>query len=657
MSYMRPPDYLLTQRPWQLPPWSGLLGNAALLNTPPPHIIQLPQIQLALPDFGDFTTTRRFGTRTDIAPPPQLTPPDLKTWLEMQEIKNMPPGLREFYSAWLGAGRYAVITPALDVLARWLRREDPTKGLEEFQRRAEAASYASPWAHTVGQGVGLAGIAGLTAEGLIARGVGASNIERLLSGLRAGAKPAAVGGAVGAAAGATEGVLTGRDPFAEATKYGTIGLLTGLGGVPRERLIAAGLLGSAVGGSTAKEYGVTKGLEAGSTVFLLPAVLPERLGRGVFTGFTADKRLRTELLTAPRVEVQPSQPRVELPSMQDVRMYMLLTRRTFSDVVADMARQAPPDARRDIFTNVVEMALDRLRAGYDREAVLAVLRSVRSKLDPTSRAQFDEVLRQYRLTEVKTATPEYSLTDESAELLNQFLKQRQEPQYALTDEAAQRLNLFLRRVPEYSLTDEAAAALGRFFGPESRRIQLMPLSGPGARRIQLMIRSEPRYVLTDETAVLLNQLFRQEPRYALAYRLEPSAAARQDQRQTYAVAPATTQRTTQQTATTQTGATTTTTDTTATTPGVTLTTTTTTDTSPRDTTTTTQPPDQPPPGTPPPYIPPWMLSLPAYIALPLLAQMGLRLPPPPNPNMPLGTYLRMLRFPALGRQREVYVLI
>jgi hypothetical protein len=52
-----------------------------------------------------------------------------------------------------------------------------------------------------------------------------------------------------------------------------------------------------------------------------------------------------------------------------------------------------------------------------------------------------------------------------------------------------------------------------------------------------------------------------------------------------------------------------------------------------------------------------MLKLPASAALPLLALMGLRLPPPPNPNMPLGVYLRMLRFPVLGRQREVFVLI
>jgi len=52
-----------------------------------------------------------------------------------------------------------------------------------------------------------------------------------------------------------------------------------------------------------------------------------------------------------------------------------------------------------------------------------------------------------------------------------------------------------------------------------------------------------------------------------------------------------------------------------------------------------------------------MLNLPVSIVLPLLAQMGIRLPPPPNPHMPLGAYLRMLRFPALGRQREVFVLI
>jgi len=642
---------------------------------PPP-----PQIQLRLPDFGDFAATRRGGTRTDIASPqPSLSQLDIKTSLEMHRIKNMPPGLRELYSAWLGAGRYAVITPALDVLARWLRREDPTKGLEEFQTRATAASYASPWAHVLGQGFGLLGLGGLAARGLMARGaeLGARGaVEQLLAGLRAGAKPAAVGGAAGAAAGATVGAATGRDPLAEAVRFGVLGATAGLGAT-RERLIAAGLLGGAVGGSTAKEYGVEKGIEAGVAVFPLPVVAPERLARGVFVGLTAGRRLRSELVTEPGVATPSQQPRVELPTMQDVRMYMLLTRRSFSDVVADLARQAPPDERRGIFTNVVEMALERLRAGYDRDAVLAVLRSVRSKLDPSMRAQFDEVLRQYGLTDVKTTTPEYqlteesatalnqflktrmpeySLTDESAKLLNQFLKQRQEPQYALTDEVAQRLNLFLRRTPEYALTDEVAARLDQFLRVEPRRIQLQTLSGPSAKRIQLMMRSEPEprsYMLlktrsepqTGEAVALLDQLFRQEPAlvYSLALRTRP------DQR--HAVAPTTVQRTAQQTATTplQTGVTTT-------------------DTPSRETTTTPppdQPPNSPPPGTPPrtpppgvpPYIPPWMLNLPASVVLPLLAQMGLRLPPPPNPHMPLGAYLRMLRFPALGRQREVFVLI
>jgi hypothetical protein len=68
-----------------------------------------------------------------------------------------------------------------------------------------------------------------------------------------------------------------------------------------------------------------------------------------------------------------------------------------------------------------------------------------------------------------------------------------------------------------------------------------------------------------------------------------------------------------------------------------------------------------------PYLPPSLLVAPVTVALPAMAQIisqivgapvSLRLPPPPSPNMPLGTYLRsMLRFPALGRQREVYVLI
>jgi len=57
---------------------------------------------------------------------------ELERWLEVQrrkvEIEQMPPGLRELYAALMGAGHFAVVSPAVDVLARWLRREDPTKG-------------------------------------------------------------------------------------------------------------------------------------------------------------------------------------------------------------------------------------------------------------------------------------------------------------------------------------------------------------------------------------------------------------------------------------------------------------------------------------------------------------------------------------------------
>jgi hypothetical protein len=68
-----------------------------------------------------------------------------------------------------------------------------------------------------------------------------------------------------------------------------------------------------------------------------------------------------------------------------------------------------------------------------------------------------------------------------------------------------------------------------------------------------------------------------------------------------------------------------------------------------------------------PYLPPQLLAMPVAVALPAMVQIisqivgapvTLRLPPPPNPNMSLGSYLRMLRLPGtMGRQREVYVLI
>jgi hypothetical protein len=68
-------------------------------------------------------------------------------------------------------------------------------------------------------------------------------------------------------------------------------------------------------------------------------------------------------------------------------------------------------------------------------------------------------------------------------------------------------------------------------------------------------------------------------------------------------------------------------------------------------------------------IPIQLLFAPVAVAMPILQQylsnmfgapVQLRLPPPTNPYMPLGTYLRsiMPRAPALlGGEREVYVLI
>jgi len=68
-------------------------------------------------------------------------------------------------------------------------------------------------------------------------------------------------------------------------------------------------------------------------------------------------------------------------------------------------------------------------------------------------------------------------------------------------------------------------------------------------------------------------------------------------------------------------------------------------------------------------IPIQLLFAPVAVAMPILQQylsatlgapVQLRLPPPPNPYMPLGTYIRSLlpRAPALlGGEREIYVLI
>jgi hypothetical protein len=445
----------------------------------------------------------------------------LERWLEAQrrktEIEQLPAGLRELYAALTGAGQFAVILPAVDVLSRWLRREDPTKGFEELEVRAAAAAEASPLAFHIGQAVGLIGVGGLAAEALIARGAaaGAQGVGRqFLAGFKASAKPAVIGAAAGTTFGAVEGALTGRDPLAEAVKFGTVGLMAGLGGVTREQLIAGGVLGGVVGVTTAKEHGVEKGLEAGSAVFLLPVVAPEKLARGVFTGLTAERRpaavagLRTEPM--PAVEMRYAQTMRELAAQVRSAMEKKpLPGLTPEEAAAIAVRlRARPAEQREFFAQLVEDALSKIRMGDD--VALVQLRLLRDKLNPVSKMRFDEVLRRYGLTEVKHRVPEYALreegaqalarlfrrepeyrlTDESARLLDQLFKMRQEPQYALTDEAAQRLNLFLRRRPEYELRDEVAPLLDRLFKRDMQR--------------------RPEYALTDEAAKLLDQLFKTE---------------------------------------------------------------------------------------------------------------------------------------------------
>jgi len=738
-----------------------------LPRPPPPPAVQppaRPEIQLKLPDFGDFAADRRrFGTRVDTAPPPFAAPQDLEAWLRMRRIQDLPPGLREAYSFLMGAGNFAMLTPGIDVLARWIRREDPTKGLEEFRKESQGAFYASPLAHFFGQGFGLAGLGGLAARGLMAKGaeLGARGaVGQLLAGLGAAAKPAAVGGAAGAAAGAAVGAATGRDPATEAFKLGVLGATAGLGAT-RHQLAAGGILGAVVGGSTAMKHGVEKGIEAGAAVFPLPLVAPERLARGFFAGFTTARKLDVKLQTesVPVANARYAQIVRELAahirSGMEKKPLPGLTPEEAAAVAAKL--RAKPAEQRDFFMELAEDAVAKIRGGD--EVALVQLKLLRDKLDTVSKMRFDEVLRLHGLTQVKLRTPEYALreedaaklaklfrrdpeyalTDRSAELLDQLFKmeQKREPQYALTDAAAKKLNLFLRRAPEYALRDEDAAALARIFKRDTQRAPEYQLTDEAAELLDQFLRMDEktalifRHVPADvhifrrrirpadasrlgqetwlvpsegaptvqifsrrvrdalepgqETQPAQISRLRQTDRLELApmYRLEPAAR----QGQTYVGIPIVAQRvaTTPRVvavATTAPRAT----QRTATTPVTTGRTT------PVQTATTTPPPEQPPPRAPPPetppgrppseppprtppdqppgappprtpperppHIPPWMLKLPVSAALPLLAQMGVRLPPPPNPNMPLGVYLRMLRFPGLlGRQREVFVLI
>jgi len=452
---------------------------------------------------------------------------ELERWLEVQrrkeELGQLPPAARDLYAALLGAGRFAVVAPAVDVLSRWLRGEDPTEGLRKFELEAAAAAEASPLAHAVGQAVGLLGVAGLGAETLIARGAaaGAQGVGRqLLAGLRSVSKPAAAGAVAGAAFGAVEGALTGRDPLAEAFKFGTIGFLTGLGGVTREQLIAGGLLGGLVGASTAKKYGVEEGLEAGSAVFLLPIAAPVEKGIGGITMGTAGRRpaatLKTESAADPRYAQIVRELAAQIRSgMAEVKPEPGLTPSDAAFIAAQLRRN--PAEQRAFFQNLAEDALMKMRAGVDADVVLTQLRLIRQKLDTVSRMRFDEVLRQYGLAEVKTAVPEYRLTEESATALNQFLKTRT-PKYALRDEDAPALDRLFRRdfqrEPEYSLRGEDAAKLAKLF----RREPEYALTDESAKLLDTLFkqRQESQYALTDEAAQRLNQFLKmREPEYSL----------------------------------------------------------------------------------------------------------------------------------------------
>ena len=456
---------------------------------------------------------------------------ELEKWLEVQkrkwEIEQMPPVARELYAALVGAGRFAVITPAIDVLTRWVKGEDPTKGLEKFETEAAAAAEASPLAHAVGQAVGVLGVGGLAAEGLIAKGAaaGAQGVGRqFLAGLRSTLKPAAAGAVTGATFGAVEGALTGRDPLAEAAKFGALGLLTGLGGVSREQLITAGLLGGVVGASTAKQYGVEKGLEAGSAVFVLPFVASDVLSRGL-GGISMETAVARRPARGPaaRLEAEP------VPAVE--ARYAGIVRNAASQVRSRMEAKpepglTPEDAasiasrlrfnpaeQRYFFQSLVEDAAAKIRGGGDADVVLAQLRLIRQKLDPVSRMRFDEALRQYGLVEVKTAAPEYSLREEEASALSRLF--RREPEYQLTEESAKALNQFLRQMPEYRLDDAVAQQLNQFLKMPKREYALTEESAVALN--QFLKTRTPEYQLTDRAALELNRFLRQrqEPEYAL----------------------------------------------------------------------------------------------------------------------------------------------
>jgi len=581
-----------------------------------------------------------------------------QNWPELVEIKSykdwiesLPPGVREAYTAAVGAGQFAAIAPAMDVVARWLQGKDPTADIEKFKLVSTAASQASPWAYLAGTGVGLGGAAGLGLSYLAERGaaLGAQGFsQEVLTGLRASAKPAAIGVGLGGLFGSIEGELTGRNPLSEGAKYATAGLMLGLGGITREQALAGLGLGGLVGGTTAKDYGLGKGLEAGSTAFFLPLA--------TYPTFALDVR-----------------PELAEPAAADAR-YASLIRYIASQVRADMSRPphpglAPdevvnmarglrwqPDAQLDLFSAIAEDALSKIRGGGDSDVVLAQLSLIRQKLDPVSRSRFDKVLSQYGLLDVKHTEPDYTLTEEAAKGLSLFTKYK-EPEYILTDEAAAGLNRFfkIRSEPEYSLTDEAAKQLAQFLKP--RNEQQYALTDEAAAQLALFFREPERTDAAADNAILRTKLLQ---RLRTLQKGSEDAAGGVVVPKVIDMTPPKTD-----------GA-----------PKVEVITPPKTDgtvtptTTPSTTPTTTVPVQQIviTPRNLASYlsninIPIQLLFAPVAVAMPVLQQylsyrfgapVQLRLPPPPNPSMPLGAYLRSIlpRSPALlGREREVYVLI
>jgi len=335
-----------------------------------------------------------------------------------QMLQNMPPVARELYGTLIAAGQYAPISLSLDIVARAvLGQEDPLAGAKKIQTQAEAVKEVSPVAYYAGTGVGLAGLAGLGAEAILARGAAklaaqggkaaADDVAKftavkkpklpvpgpiqhvqqtvktptLLQTAAAGLKDAAVPMAVsGAAFGGLEGVKShlevGKVDISRVLEGAAFGSLLGAFPLTKTQALAAlGIgAGATAGVSLVRGYDLATSLAVGEAAGLTAVVggglkrTAEVSGAARTPGARAPEVKITDFATVMKPEGRPA-PRVDLSGVDFAKRLSSAVGNVVADVVSGRV--------------TVEEA--NLRLGAIRDAV-------------SDKALFDKILQSFKLT-------------------------------------------------------------------------------------------------------------------------------------------------------------------------------------------------------------------------------------------------------------------